>query len=83
VFQTCVTCNQPTILGCTTDNHPIVMDADPVTDGQAVLVGSHHQQPTAVFGVETEDDAAWYRVPFDSDRYDRHECKEIKHVDRH
>lgn len=76
MFRTCVTCGANTILARTADNHLIVMEAQPFTDGAAVLTGDPAAEPTVLFGIETEKDAEWFGVPFESDRYDRHECRE-------
>lgn len=76
MIRDCISCGQRTILGRYTDNALIVMDAEPVTDGRAVLKGDLNDQPTVLFGIDNEDDAAFWHVPFDSDRYDRHECPE-------
>lgn len=76
MFRTCVTCGDQTIVGRYIDNHPVVMEAEPVTDGQAVLKGDPGDEPTVLFGIDDEADADYFGVPFESDRYDRHECKE-------
>lgn len=73
--RTCITCNEPTILARQVDGAPTVMDAEPVTDGQAPLVGDLDDQPTVIFGIDTEADAAFWQVPFEADRYRRHDCK--------
>lgn len=78
MFRTCVTCGANTILAHSTDGHGMVMEADPSTDGATVLKGDPADEPTAIFGIETEKDAEWFGVPFESDRYDRHECKETR-----
>lgn len=70
----CVTCGKPTILGRYIDGALLVMDAEPVTDGQAVLKGDHADVPVVLFGIDDEHDADFWGVPFESDRYDRHEC---------
>ena len=77
MLRTCIECREPTILGRQIDNHLIVMDAQPVTDGHAVLKGDPLDQPTVIFGIETPADAEYWAVPFESDRYDRHECKTV------
>lgn len=76
MFRNCVTCGQRTIVGYYTDGHQIVMDDEPVTDGHAVLKGDIRDQPTVLFGVDNEADAEFWHVPFDSHRYDKHECEE-------
>jgi hypothetical protein len=73
----CIACGRPTIVARYVDNHPVVMEAEPVTDGQAVLKGDLSDQPVALFGIEDEHDASFWNVPFESDRYDRHECTAV------
>ena len=71
----CIFCGLPTILARQVDGAPAVMDGEPVTDGQAPLVGDLDDQPTVVFGIDTEADAAFWQVPYNADRYQRHDCK--------
>jgi len=74
MFRDCKTCGQRTILARYIDNVMVVMDAEPVTDGTAILKGDLDDQPTALFGIEDEADAKFWQVPFESDRYADHEC---------
>lgn len=74
MIQDCVTCGQRTILARYIDNHLILMDSEPTPDGKAILRGDLNGQPTALFGVDSEDDAAFWGIPLDSDRYDEHRC---------
>jgi hypothetical protein len=74
MFRTCL-CGMKTIVAHATDGALLVMEAEPSTDGAAVFHGEPNDDPTAIFGIETERDAAFFGVPFDADRYDRHECK--------
>jgi len=79
MFRSCITCDQPTIVGRYVDNYPIVMDATPCTDGEAILKGDRANKPTVIFGIESDADADYWGVPvpFDADRYNKHQCKEI------
>lgn len=74
MFRDCISCGRRTILARMVDNAIAVMDAEPVTDGAGPLVGDLDDQPTVIFGIESEADAAFWRVPFEADRYGRHEC---------
>lgn len=58
-----------------TDNAPITLDAEPVPGGVVVLKGDLGDRPTAIFGVETQDDADWYGIALDTPRYQRHDCR--------
>jgi hypothetical protein len=75
VIRDCIICGQSTILARYIDNAMVVMDAAPVTDGAAVLKGDLADQPTALFGIEKPADAEFWHVPFDADRYDKHDCR--------
>ncbi len=77
MYRTCISCGQPTIVARAVDNAITVMGAEPCTDGQAPLVGDLGAEPTVIFGIETEADAEFWRVPFDADRYSRHECRSV------
>lgn len=77
MFRTCL-CGDKTIVGRYIDDHLIILDAEPVTDGQIVLRGDLGDEPTALWAIDDEEKAAFWNVPFDSDRYDRHECKETR-----
>jgi hypothetical protein len=77
MFRNCISCGQPTIVARMVDGAIAAMDSEPATDGAAPLLGDLHDQPTVIFGIESEADAAFWQVPFDADRYDRHECKPV------
>jgi len=77
MFRTCISCGQPTILARQVDGALTVMAAKPAADGAAPLLGDLNDQPTVIFGIESEADAAFWQVPFDAGRYDRHECKTV------
>lgn len=74
MFRTCL-CGQPTIVAHAIDGAGLVMQAAPSTDGAAVLHGNLSDNPTVLFGIETERGADFFNVPFESDRYDRYECE--------
>ncbi len=74
MIRDCVTCGQPTILGRYVDGHLIVLDQEPAASGEVVLWGDLNDQPTALYGVETEDDARFWGVTLDGGRYDVHQC---------
>src|SRR5438309_704049 len=75
MIRDCIICGRSTILARYIDNAMVVMDAEPVTDGQAVLKGNLTDQPTVLFGIDAPADAEFWHVPFDSDRYDKHQCR--------
>jgi len=75
MFRDCISCGRSTILARQVDGALTVMEAEPATDGAAPLLGDLHDQPTVIFGIESEADAAFWQVPFDAARYSRHDCK--------
>lgn len=77
MYRTCISCGEPTIVASMIDGAIAVMEAESATDGAAPLKGDLGDRPTVIFGIESEEDAEFWGLPFESDRYNRHERKPV------
>jgi hypothetical protein len=74
--ETCVTCGRPFVKVHQSDNS-IMIDPDPVEDGDLVLIGDPHNIPeghfvAALYGVGPEGDE-FFGIPAGAPRYRKHE----------
>lgn len=73
--QPCISCQVPTLMVWNANN-PLRIEAEPVEDGELVVV-FNDDHGIAYYGIDPEGDEFW-KIPAGAPRFRQHRCGEVR-----